>query len=437
MGFRFLRLLIIAAISVSASVFTSFGEGEKQGPDTVTVGKTVDAKFVDFAKRVESGINSKDPSVINSNFNFDIFFDRMMGGRKVSDKTKSEFIEGFSKSFAFGSKLAGTTKLKLLKMEKTGTETRALFRALDSASALVYLNFLLLEQNGKVCIGDFYTATLGEDMSAAIGRNAVPVIARSDSSFVGKLLQKETEFSKNTDKLSQINAALAKQDPDTVLRIYEELPDCLKNDKMFLLMRVKAGILKGGDSKEYKDALASMKGAVKEGDSSLDMILMDFYFLKKDYPKAHACIENLNKMTGNTDPYLDALNGNIFKAEGKFVDAETSIKKAIRREPALEQAYWNLVSVQFAQKKWADSIATLESIEKQFGQQMSFENMENGKDYAELVKTEEYRKWKESRLKSAPDTSKTQPPPPVQPPPSDTSKKTTNGTKKPRMLEPK
>ncbi|HCE46556.1 MAG TPA: hypothetical protein DET40_23670 [Lentisphaeria bacterium] len=425
MYFKFFRIVVLTAILFGLSGPTSFGQAEKAVPDTVIVDKGIDIKFVDFAKKIEASIDDGSPDFCNNNMHFELLFDRMMGGRKISDKAKSEFMSGFKKGFNFSKIIAKGISLKLLRMESDGTGTRALFRAFDPDGGHAYFKFLLVEDGNKIYIADLYSSTCGEDISSILSHDTVPMLARSDSGLLGKLLQKETEFSKNFLKISQIKKLINDGDPDTALKTYNELPDCLKLEKLIILLRIQASVLKGADSREYKESLAALKGCVKDGDNSLDGILLNYYILNKDFSKAHGCLDNLYKMTANNDPYLDVKRGDIFLEEGKLNEAEAIIRKGIQREPTMESPYWSLFTVLIAEKKWPDATKTIQSIEKLFNKKLSFADMEKDPEYASLVKTDDYLKWKESTLK------------PNQALPADSAKKTTAPTKKPRMLEPK
>jgi phage terminase Nu1 subunit (DNA packaging protein) len=70
----------------------------------------------------------------------------------------------------------------------------------------------------------------------------------------------------------------------------------------------------GRDSAEYQSALKEMKELFPD-DPCLNLLPVDYYLARKEFGKAHACIQALREATGGDD-YLDAADMQISSLAG-------------------------------------------------------------------------------------------------------------------------
>jgi tetratricopeptide (TPR) repeat protein len=387
-----MRATSTAILSFLFLINNCFGVG-KAGKDSAP--EAVDNKYIFFCQQMEDCMNDKSkPDFLKMNFDVDTFFKYMLKGMKVDPKVLSDFKKGFQTGFKLREEiLRANPKYKFMQLRKRKGKTYALFR-LISGGGCNYHEMLLTERNGKIKVADMYILLSGERLSKTVGRNAIPILMRYSQNAIKKFFTKQPDFIKYEKEIKHMMALYRKGDCDGGLKAYDKLPLSLKKDKSILITRFGMASMKGYNSPEYRSTISDLKKYYPK-DPCLNFILIDTYFLNKDYDKVFECVANIKKFVKVKDAYLIFLEGNTYMAQGKYEEALKKQREAIKVEPQLMEPYSGLITIRIKQKNWKEVIKAIEFTEKALG--LRFDRIESAPLYADFVKTEEYKNWKKSR----------------------------------------
>ncbi|MEJ7639603.1 MAG: hypothetical protein WKF75_16915, partial [Singulisphaera sp.] len=158
-------------------------------------------------------------------------------------------------------------------------------------------------------------------------------------------------------------------------------------DKNLLLLRLQAAPNLGDE--EYTAVIEDFR-KYHPDDPCLDILSIDTSILKKDYAKALASIDRLDKAVGG-DPYLDSLRANVYLDGQKPDAARQAARRALEREPTLIDAYWSLVAISLKEREFAETLELLNAIGEKFD--IVFEDLGTMPEYAEFVETPQYQQW--------------------------------------------
>jgi predicted Zn-dependent protease len=87
---------------------------------------------------------------------------------------------------------------------------------------------------------------------------------------------------------------------------------------------------------QYQSAIDALRRAYPN-DASLDLMLLDGYFMKKRYDEALQAVDRIDRSLGG-DPYLDVMRANMLLAKGDVDGAYRFATRAVEREPSLSEA---------------------------------------------------------------------------------------------------
>ena len=125
-------------------------------------------------------------------------------------------------------------------------------------------------------------------------------------------------------------------------------------------------------------------------DPCLDLLLVDYYVLKKDFVRARESTDRLDKALGG-DPYLDVLRDNLNVAAGDPKAARDLANRAINEEPGLVPAYLSLLDVSVQEKNFAESLDLLKMLDHKH--KIKFGDLTTVPEYAGFVKSPQYQDW--------------------------------------------
>ena len=251
-----------------------------------------------FARELERSVNAGDGSFLDGSVDFTVLMDRTLGGRRFPARVVKEHTAQVAGAFDHGSRLAGMVerggRFTFLRLRHIDGEARVLFRMLLDNCGSSYYDFVLVERNGQVAVADSYTLTTGECWSDGMRRILLPLLTEQCKTPLAKALTREAELARHVNKLE---AMLKAGDPDRVLALYRQLPVSLQRNKSILFIRLVAASKKGWASPEYAAALDDFK-AWFSSDPGANAMLIDHYFLRKEYAKARECIDAVVEAIG-------------------------------------------------------------------------------------------------------------------------------------------
>ena len=339
------RVVVFLMISACAGCGAKPDVGKP--PEGVPAGKITpltDAKAARFGHAVEAAVKAGDLAALAKLIDLDAIANAAVAPLDMPDKQKkanavalrdglagpNSFFDTLVKNVAAG----GSYKWLHTRRTKQG-ETTAIFRLLQPEGGMNYQEMKIVSMpHGAVVATDVFVIMTGESLSETLGRTLKAMLAgegKPGGLFSGKGAPKDNR----SDVLIAMSKALRENHPEQVLALYHSLPAEAKNVKAILLLRLHAA--SKFDQAQYTEAIEDFERRFP-GDSSLDLVSIDGYFLKKQYDKAAAALERLANTLGG-DPYLDGLRANVFNRLNQPEKADQLGREAVKADPALEGGY--------------------------------------------------------------------------------------------------
>jgi tetratricopeptide (TPR) repeat protein len=317
-----------------------------------------------------------------------------MHGRCVAGITNESFKNGFSQGIVTGTdnllkQLAGSGGSYVFRgVKNTNFGACALMRMLDANGGCNY-HLWRLQKNaaGDVQGIDMYIFLSGETFADTMRRITLLSVPKDDRTFFQKLSGVEQSIAKHQQQMLKLFQATQAGDFEAILAAYDALPNKLKSEKSFMVMRMTAAMQ--ADEAVYLETLEAFQKQYP-GDVSAALMGLDLYFIKKQFPKMYDSLDVLTESVGE-DAHLEMLRAIALNEEGKLQDAVKVIKHALTLEPKMEKANWTYVELELAQKDFPAVTNALKQIVQRFG--YTEFAMEGNEAYAEYIKTPEHEKF--------------------------------------------
>ena len=161
----------------------------------------------------------------------------------------------------------------------------------------------------------------------------------------------------------------------------------MREDKALMLARIQAAQIVG--ETEYLAAMEEFR-RLFANDTALEMILLDYYILKKDYSAALKCAENAEKAIGG-DAHMHSIAGNMHLLLGNTKKARQVVREAIQMEPTLLAPQTTLLDVLIAEKDYDATLAQLKLLRNDFF--MEFRLLTQVPECAEFVKSPQFKEY--------------------------------------------
>jgi hypothetical protein len=279
---------------------------------------------------------------------------------------------------------------RLLRIHRVNGEPRALFRLLLPEAGGVNYHDLAFTRDAsrKLRISDIHLALSGEFLSDTLRRAWLPVVAKVSGV---ELNARDAAYIERLDDLTRMVEEAGQKHDDEALAIFRGLPPVLQADKNILLIRLQAA--QRVSEAEYSQAIADLARQYPQ-DSCVDLHTIDGHLLLGHFAPALASVDKLEQAVGG-DPYLHVLRSGIHYQAGDLPAAEAAARKAIAEEPTLEDAYWQVATFSLDTKKFHTTVEMLDLLQKRFG--IELEDLTKVPEYAEFVKSPQYRKWAQTQ----------------------------------------
>lgn len=352
-----------------------------------------------FAHDLERAVNARDAAFVDAALDREVLIDRALRGLTLSKGTEAEIRAGIAGNLAIGKAICGGLgdggTYKFLRLVRADGEQAAVFRSVVGERFTYHELTLAGGGDRPVRIADVYGYLGGEKTSATWRRLVLPVAAEKDKGFLEKLVGKENEFVANAPKLMSMQQAFQSGRFAEALATYGSMPQSMREEKMVLLMRLRAAEQVG--EKEHAAALEDIVRLFGD-DPAMSLALLFAFAARRDYPKALAAVDRIEKGVGG-DPYLHLQRTAIFRLTGRREAARAEAEKALAEEPTLGSAYWQLIQLALEEKRWSDVTGLLSALEKQGAQ---IPDLSREPSFAEFVKSKDYEAWIGTRGGAAP-----------------------------------
>jgi hypothetical protein len=345
-----------------------------------------------WAKKVEEGMKARDPSFLDGCTDLEGVARRAFEGLSVEEKTATSFIAAIKGQPGWGTQIM-TAALgkkggwKFLRIVDRGTDKAAIFRATPETGGFTYDEFTLgKDANGRLLATDLYAYAGFMRISSVMRQAAITLALREDKELLGHLKGPEAEWARHAREVDAIANLSKSQKFPEVLEACKKLPESLQTQRTVLMFRMKAA--KAIGTEEYKAVLDVLDKTYGQ-DPAMALALIDQAALDKNWKKALACLDTLDKAVGG-DAYIDYKRCSIRFNANELDEAKAAGLRAIEKEPELVPAQAALVSVAVRAKDWKATRKGLETLEK-LGVKLA--DLEKLPEFSEFVKTDEYAAW--------------------------------------------
>ncbi|MCZ7648693.1 MAG: hypothetical protein M5U26_26125 [Planctomycetota bacterium] len=348
-----------------------------------------------FARQVEATLGQGDPVYMIQHMDLNAFIDKATEGLGLNASDLANVKMGLRSSLNLPQRFAEEVKrggtFKLLRVREVNGHPTALYR-LVSNGGLNYIElYLKPAAEGQYQIYDCYPYIAGEMMTETCHRMMLQAVAQNQQSLLGKLMQKDSDFVAALPTIQKLQAALGSQQFAQALQHYQQLPDSLKREKAYLLMRITAAM--NTNDKEYLAAMQDFR-KFHPNDPAADLAASDGLILTQKWDAALAAMDRLEKSVQG-DAYLTFLKANINMLAERFEKARELAQKAVEAEPLLIEPHWTMVTIGLNSKNHAEVAEWLTRIRDKF--QMTFKDLNSVAEYASFMKSEEGKKWMASQ----------------------------------------
>ena len=377
-----------------ASDFGNITKAQEPPPTAVT---EADART--FGSSIEAAFNKGDIAAFSALLDWEILVEKSTANVEAPKALREGFRNGLMKSAADPQGFAGRivsqakegTRYSMLRSRVRDKQQTALFRFAPANGAGVnYMEYFLGRgKDGRVRATDLYVFFSGELLSETFHRAYVQASAQQNIGLFDRLAGKDQEFLKSFAKLGDMSEAMSAGKYAQALAVYDALPEAVKKDKTFLLVRIQAA--QKLDEKKYIEAIETFHQLYPK-DLCADILAIDGYALIKQFDKSIAAIDRLDKSVDG-DPYLNVLRASLLLMAGRLEEATKLAKAAVEKAPEMIDGYWTLLTIQLKLEDHKGGLDTLKKIAENF--QMEFGDFSQIPDYAGFVKSPQYNEWKD------------------------------------------
>jgi tetratricopeptide (TPR) repeat protein len=359
----------------------------------------------EFGKKLEAAVAAGDVGTVRRLYRLDDLVERCFSSLNVPPVARRKFVAFFRDT--------GGTQLPEQLIDATTKGERFTFlrvRMVEGRPCIVMRQihlqrggnyheiFLARYPDGEIAVEDYRLMTTGEKMSQTLRRFFLSVAAADGQVDLATLSPTEKAYLTHLSKLEKLILASRQGRFGDVLATYDQLPTELQKDKTFLLLAL--GAAQTESKEQYLRVLERFR-TYHPDDPALDLHLVDYYWVKKQYKEALKYLERLNQAVGG-DPNLLGMRALALVELGLYAEARVEAEKAIQQEPKLETPYWMRIAAAIKEKNYADALTWLKKVVERCEISLDEGAMRATPNFAEFAKSpqfDEFWKWYRSRGK--------------------------------------
>ncbi|MEZ6142883.1 MAG: tetratricopeptide repeat protein [Zavarzinella sp.] len=371
-------------------------------PSVVSSGPPpTDEEYLDFGRKLEEAIRNADQKAAEDLLRFNSLCERCISDLGISQQIQQEIKAGFVKGSGVLVKQLITQVQNGEILTSLGLRTIAgqqqLLIRISGDEGLAYWRFTLARYpDGTVAAEDIYLVHAGESISQVLRRLFIQILAGSRRDLFAKINKADQELVNSLPKIKTMVSDIDNNRHQEAYATYQQLSPSVKQNKLVLFHALRAGAQL--EDEVYLQLLETYRKKYAD-DPSLDIILIDYYILKKNQEGLFQCIDRLEKSIGG-DPFLYTLRGNAFLENKQLKEAKAAYEKAIELEPTLEDAYWQRIQVALEEGNHEDTLNFLQIIILELDIEITEASLRDEETYAKFVKSPqfaEFVKWLKER----------------------------------------
>jgi tetratricopeptide (TPR) repeat protein len=398
------KWVIAATIGIAASGATGCSQGK--APKTAAESRPIStAEALEFGEGLADALQNLDADRVGEAMDVAAMMEKATDGVSASSRLRRQFLEGVQKAQErdgnillreMSPAIEAGASMDAIRGTVWEGQPAVVLRMIQPTGGASYNVFLLDRRpDGRIRATDYYSLLTGELGSQASRRLYISAVARSGRGLVGvveKLLGKDDSLAKHIEDLNRMSAANREGRPEETLAIYNGLPEEVKAEKIFAVLRIMAA-QKVDDDAKYLEAMQDFARRFP-GDPACDFMLLDAYVLQEQPEKALESLDRLVKTLGD-DAFFKSVRGNILTIMKRPEDARAAYRAAIAEEPDLRLAYDGLLSAALEQKRFGEFVEMLDALESVFDEEIG--DLSEAEDFAEFLASPEGKAWVEKR----------------------------------------
>jgi len=243
------------------------------------------------------------------------------------------------------------------------------------------------DADGTVRGIDMYNHQNGEWVSRSMRKFFLPYVRDQRRSAWEKLVEGEDDWVAGVKSFEKIMALERAGHPDQALELYEGLPEAVRQQKECMALGIR--LASQVDEKKFHAAVRDYLTRFPD-DPSVLLVALASHRMAGRYDEALAAVDALDKAIGG-DPYLDVVRAEALMCAGKLDEARQKALAAAKSGPDWGDACFLLLDIELRTKRFKEVAGLLTILEDRFG--YDFSAMDGIPDFAEFMKSEEYRAW--------------------------------------------
>jgi len=308
-----------------------------------------------FATSMKSNIAHRKSNWFNEVLDIKAFENRIREAGQ--NKVNETMLKGAMKSMAtgdFGEQvikgLGKKGSYELVKQYEKNNHQHLVFRMYNDE--LNYHDFELIKKGDKVKVADILIYTTGENLSATLAES---LMSMSDQMAAANKIDPQ-----ELQKVQMIKSYIQRKDAEKANELYQSLPGLIRAQKLYKIMYIH--IASGLGSDEYLKALNKFQQEYPDA-PNMYLLMIDAYFLKKDYPGALRCVNSLDSLI-NKDPFLDFYRGVIHKESNDPANALICLERLHQYMPDFGTGTLQLINAYIDEKQIDKAVALTQTYKK-------------------------------------------------------------------------
>lgn len=391
-------IAILAAIAIPAyNVVQKKARDMKAGeeaakPPPAPLNDEQQRRAIDFAMQVGKAVGASNLEAMSAQVDFDAFSARVFADTSLPLPMRVGFTTAMKdKKGGLLAQLA-SSQMKMLRFHERDGFPAVTMRLLPPTGGVNYFDLLVRKDGDSFKVVDLYGYLFGS-YSSAESRQAMVLMQEQDTNAIARVLGISSGDKKSVDLLLNMFRQMGNHDPRSVQHTYEQLPPAIQKTRPAFVANLQA--LQALQSQPeyaaiYAHALENAR-TILGTDASTDLLLVDLYFINKDYQGVQRCMANVRKVVGE-DAYLHHLSGMAAIKANDVKSAEASLAVAEKLDPTLSALVDLRLQVRAAKGDFAGVVAELQRFTKTTGTKLT-PAMLGEPVYDAFKKSPEFTEW--------------------------------------------
>jgi len=255
-------------------------------------------------------------------------------------------------------------------------------------SGLSIVDLALVPHGTSWRVADFHNRALGLSLVEQVRQSVATMLGDAGGGVLARIFGNTGLSAADAKNVADMMAARARGDFAGALAAHAKLPKAVQDTSLVTTVFVQC-LSQGEDTGAY---VAALEAAAKRFPAPMfRFTLIDAHFLKKDWKKAIACVDECMLLV-ERDAAMLALRAQLQMQSGDVPGAHKTLREAMQLEPDCEYALANGLDVWLAVKDWAavrDAMVALEKTGK-----YQFRGQIDDDLWAEFRKAPESERWR-------------------------------------------